>query len=370
MTRSHGRLAELYIDNESAACQVISGDLSTITFNDPKTTPESTALGDSTVQRETDGIRDGTLDMTAIYSTGTGACVSDLLEGMQSGSDVRRIQYYPGGRFAASPVISACMQLNNYSVTTPADGISQISAGLEVGKGDAVHSSVYQNKVLFANSASLIGYWPLFEFSGTTASNLEGTAARNGTYSAIDLGRPGIGDGKTSASLDGASSFINIYSTSLNTAFDGGEGTALIWAKARAAGVWTDDTIRYIFIVRVDANNFVRVWKQADNILYWDYIASGTLERVSKTTTTTNWMTLGITWSTSASQVKMFFDGTQEGSTQTGLGIWAGNLSSTEVVIGAADTIPAGAWDGFEAQGAIWKTALTVAQMNDLASFT
>ena len=140
MSRSHGRLAVLFIDDAADACQQVTGDITSITFNRSKTTPESTTLGDSTVQRETDAIRDATLDMTALYSTGAGACVTDLLEGMYSGSDYRRVQYAPGGSVTGCPLFTACMQLNNYSVTTPVDGISTVSAGLENAVGNVASS--------------------------------------------------------------------------------------------------------------------------------------------------------------------------------------------------------------------------------------
>ncbi len=136
MSRSHGRLAELYIDDESAACQGVSADITSITFNRSKALAESTTLGDSTIQREVDGLRDASIDISALFSTGAGACITDLLEGLYSGSDYARVQYFPGGEVTGCPVHTACMNLSNYSLTTPVDGISTVSGTLETAFGN------------------------------------------------------------------------------------------------------------------------------------------------------------------------------------------------------------------------------------------
>jgi hypothetical protein len=46
---------------------------------------------------------------------------------------------------------------------------------------------------------------------------------RNGAYTGVTLGATGIGDGRTSATFDGATSYNNIYSAALNTAWNGAE---------------------------------------------------------------------------------------------------------------------------------------------------
>ena len=65
-----------------------------------------------------------------------------------------------------------------------------------------------------------IAYWPLSEASGTTIVDASGNA-RNGAYTAVTLGQAGIGDGRTSASFDGSTSFGDLYSASLAGAFNG-----------------------------------------------------------------------------------------------------------------------------------------------------
>ena len=141
MTRSHGRKAELWVDNESSVCKALQADLTSITANFSKANPETTALGDDDVAREVDGLRDYSLDVSALFSTGTGGCFLDVMNDMYTGgSSYRRVQYAPGGSVAGSPVYTACMRLNNFSVTTPVDGVATMSATFENAFGTTASS--------------------------------------------------------------------------------------------------------------------------------------------------------------------------------------------------------------------------------------
>src|SRR3990170_3594314 len=130
----------------------------------------------------------------------------------------------------------------------------------------------YYEKVLGIQSANLLAYWPVWEASGAVADNMEGTAARDGAYTGVDLGQPGIGDGNTCPWWDGANDYCNIYSTSLRDAFNGAEGTIAVWAKVNSAAVWADGLYRYVFQLRVDGSNLVIVRKDStSNRLAWIY---------------------------------------------------------------------------------------------------
>jgi hypothetical protein len=141
MTRSHGRKAALWIDNEAGTCKALQADLTSITANFSKANPETTALGDDDVAREVDGLRDYSLDISALFSTGTSGCFLDVMNDMYTGgSSYRRVIYAPAGSVAGSPVYTACMRLNNYSVTTPVDGVATMSATLENSFGTVASS--------------------------------------------------------------------------------------------------------------------------------------------------------------------------------------------------------------------------------------
>ncbi len=232
--------------------------------------------------------------------------------------------------------------------------------------------SNYAHKVLAIDQPHLLAYWPLSEVAGSVAYDFSGTA-RHGAYTGVTLGQPGIGDGNTSPLFDGANDFVNIYTVSLRDAFNGSEGTAMIWAKVFNAGVWTDSASRYAMLLRVDVNNWVYSPRRISNngALRAGYTAGGTQELVTSAGhAELTWLCAAITWSKSAGvngEVKAFLNGAQYGTTQTLLGTWAGALAPTTTVIGATDTVPGGPWYGWLAHPALWDIALTQPQIAPLA---
>ena len=83
--------------------------------------------------------------------------------------------------------------------------------------------------------------------------------------------------------------------------------------------------------------------------------------------TSTDWMHLGLTWSRVADQVKVFYNGAQSGATATGLNAWAGVVTNTQCLIGAASTAPTLVTSGTIAHVAVWNRALTPAEIAALA---
>ena len=236
-----------------------------------------------------------------------------------------------------------------------------------------IQAGKYQNKVL---SYDPIAYWPLTEHSGTVAHCLV-NGAQNGTYSsdvsAMGIGT-GIGDGNDAPYFDGTNDYVNIYSATFNTAFNGAEGSLSMWLRVGAAGVWTDATDRRFLSLRVDGNNYIIMQRVGanNNRVTTTYNAGA----VGKTIThdglsSTDWMHWAATWSKSSGatgEVKFYYNGSQVGATLDNLGVWAGNLSNTLTTIGAASTIPSAVWSGYAAHVAIWNTPLTAVQIANLAT--
>lgn len=231
----------------------------------------------------------------------------------------------------------------------------------------------YSDKV---NALSPIAYWRHTESSGTTADNFEGTADRDGTFArnVTDMGtETGIGDGETSPTFDGSNDTNDVYSSSLNTAFNGSEGTLSIWIRASSQTIWDSSTQRMFAQFRVDGNNQVFInHNSAIEEIAWRYFAGGTLESVLKDTiSSTDWIHIAQTWSATAGadgEFKAYFNGTQEGSTQTALGSFSGNLATTRCNVGAATTTPVQVWSGGVAHCALFTSALTGANITSLAT--
>lgn len=228
----------------------------------------------------------------------------------------------------------------------------------------------YTRRVNGVASSNLLAYWTQADLAGTVAAD-SSMNSRTGVYTGVTLGQTGIGDGRTSASYDGSTSFCNVFSTSLQSAFNSQEGTLCAWFKMSGAGVWTDGQFRELFRLRVDANNAALLEKTStNNQIRGLYAAGGVTKSVVDTSLagTTNWFHFAATWSKSADQLKVYVNGSQVGTTQTGLGVWSGSLSATSTILGAGDTTPTFLHSGFIAHAACWSTPLSAAQVASLAS--
>lgn len=224
----------------------------------------------------------------------------------------------------------------------------------------------YTQKVL---GYSPIAYWILGEASGTDAVCQVNTA-QNGTYSGSPaLGQAGIGDGNTCPLFDNSDDFVDIYTTTFRDAFNGAEGTACIWARV-ASGVWTDASRHFAFTLRSGSQNYTEARKDlVNNTWRWNYEAGNTLNFVTESSySPAGWFHVAVTWSASADAVKFYLEGTQRGSTQTGLGTWTGSLATLTTVIGGANQTPTTPWSGNLAHFAVFDSALSDAAVADLAA--
>ncbi len=162
----------------------------------------------------------------------------------------------------------------------------------------------YVNKVL---ATTPIAFWLLNEVSGNIAYDSSGNQ-RNGTYSNVTLNQSGVGGKRPSARFDGALSYLNIYSSSLASAFSSSAGSLMLWAKVYNSGVWTDGTLRVLCQLRADVNNFVQIRKTStNNALSFMYVAGGTNSSVSGTTDSTKWICYVMAWDKSSDEVKNIF---------------------------------------------------------------
>ena len=223
----------------------------------------------------------------------------------------------------------------------------------------------YTNKVL---ALSPIGYWPFAEPSGTTALDASGNG-RDGVYTNVTLGAAGIGDGRTAASFT-TGSVCNVFSASLQGAFNGAEGTIAQWVQVSDAGVWSDATIRGTLEFFVNGSNVVRLRRTTtNNQIAATYVAGGTSKSVTQSAfSPTAWFHIALTWSLSGDAFKFFLNGAQVGATQTGLGTFVGSLSATNTVLGAVNSAAANPWSGNLAHSALWARPLTAAEITSIAT--
>ena len=231
-------------------------------------------------------------------------------------------------------------------------GISQLS----VGGGVARQS--YLQKIIAMFGTSLIGYWPGSEEAGTVAVDYSGNGY-NGVYTGVTLGQEGIGDGLPCPLYDGVGDYTALPA-GFRSALNVSEGTIGLWAKVSGAGVWTDATTRNLFFLSTDATNRILLRRSTtNNQLSHAYVAGGTTESVTFTTSTIDWFHTAITWSVSADEVKVYFNGIQQGATQTTLGTWAGAVGVANI----GGEIVARIWDGYLAHCISLNRAATPAEV-------
>jgi len=224
----------------------------------------------------------------------------------------------------------------------------------------------YADKVLALRP---IAYWPMWEPSGTIAYDISGNA-RNGAYTGILLGQQGIGDGRTAGWLDGINDTNNVQSASLQAAFNGSQGTMMVWARANAAAMWTNGIAHGLIRAFADDNNQIAIQKTTtNNQLQWYYAAGGTAENHTSTNGagTLSWFLAAFTWSKTADQTRayLFINGVAAyDNIRTVLGVWAGVPTSMDVGLGGAGVV---SWLGWEAHAALWARALSSAEIQALS---
>ena len=236
-----------------------------------------------------------------------------------------------------------------------------------IAKVESTGSAEYFSKVLNTAPDNLVGYWPQWELSGSTAQDLS-SQKNNGAYTGVTLGQTGIGDGRTCPLFDG-SGINNVYSTALNADFSGTVGTAMIWLKVNDNSVWTDGATRRALIIYADPDNYFLIEKRnLDNRLRFLYSAGSTVDAVTVAgQTSTNFLLCTMTWDKAKEEVKMYIGASQVGGTQVDLGTWAGTLNGNLCVIGGTNIAPINPWSGYLAHIALWNTALTATQIEKLS---
>ena len=219
-----------------------------------------------------------------------------------------------------------------------------------------------EQRILNTAPANLLTLWPLTETSGSVAYDISGNA-RHGTHSGPTLASISGPDGQPAPYFDGVNDYTNIYSTSLRDAFNGAEGSCIVWAKIPTA-VWTDATKRVMLELRADDDNRVSLFKATtSNRLQAFYEAGNVLENVLLSSiTTTDWFFLGLTWSATADEASLY-SSIAATNTKTVLGTWVGNFGATTTIIGATNNTPSFPFKGYLSNVALWDVALTASQM-------
>jgi hypothetical protein len=221
--------------------------------------------------------------------------------------------------------------------------------------------------------------WPLVNIASGTTIPAFVNSARNGVLSGWALqNTPGPVPGTLAPFSDGTNDFGNIYSTGGGVGFadifNGNIGAAFMWLKAAGAGVWSDGLARRGINWTVNTSNRILIQKPGTaNTIQAFHFGGGVNKNVAHTISTTDWFSVGLSWNTGGGgELKVFVDGAQVGTTQTGLGAFTGTLGSTSTLIGSQEVAPSLVWHGWlgyaaSRNGSIW-TPTNFADMHAAAA--
>ena len=165
------------------------------------------------------------------------------------------------------------------------------------------------------------------------------------------------------ASFNGTSEYINIYS--IEPDFNESAGSVIVYGKVDNVGVWSDGTERALALLYADGNNWVGLHKITTGSLRWVYKAGGIVKQITKTVTTTGYFHIAITWDSASDEVIAYYNGSQEGSIQTGLGTWVGSLNASITVLGANNVSAGNPWHGLEDLARVYNRVLTPTEISE-----
>jgi len=231
--------------------------------------------------------------------------------------------------------------------------------------------AAYYQAVTLVNEAALLAHWPLWDVSGASVAEDLSANGYDGTPTAVTFGSStGMGDGNTSASFNGAASYIDYHSAGLESDFDADTGTLSTWVYIEA-GVWVDSTSRRIAEIRVDTNNRIAISKGATNYtIVGTYYGGGTPVSVSATldaTTRANFANVLLTWNTGTDTLALYINGVLIDSASS-LGTWAGTPGN--IYIGAYNSTPLNPFEGDIAHVALYDEVLSQFYISQLATAT
>lgn len=242
------------------------------------------------------------------------------------------------------------------------------NTGFESDLSNWSEVATYSNEVLNTQTANIVGYWQLNETSGSLAED-SSSQGNDGSYSGVTLDSDTGPDNQPVGYWDSTTSYANIYSSDLNTDFNGAEGGISLWFKAADESMWTENKHFFLVNFTSDTGDFIFIRKQNNSQYLMFGYRSGGVEKYHQAVISnkTSWNHIAFTWSDSADQLKVYVNGTNV-NTATGLGTWGGNLTSTQSVIGSNNTTPSYPWKGNIAHVGVWNTPLSQPEVTSLSS--
>lgn len=150
------------------------------------------------------------------------------------------------------------------------------------------------------------------------------------TPNSLVLRQPGIvraGAGLFGVEANATTDYLDV--AVLAGDFDPTKGSIDFWFRAALASMWSDGATNYLCHFFADATNNIIIANASTNLTV-RYTAGGVTADITLPygSAGDGWHHYAVTWDVVADQFKAYIDGVQFGTTQTGLGTWAGALTT------------------------------------------
>jgi lysophospholipase L1-like esterase len=191
----------------------------------------------------------------------------------------------------------------------------------------------YYQKVKNLFGSSLIAHYSLDEASGVVAIDKSGNGC-DGVYTAVSYRN--MFKGMPWCLFSNDTSKLNIYSTTFNSNFDGNTGSISFAFFVPNTEYLTDGVSKYLLRIRVDANNYIYIYKSTNDYLFRiEIMRGGEAEWAYFSVFNTNPNFVTISWD--AAGYTLFRNGsvglkpTMTVNTHT----WTGNINTDFAILGA-----------------------------------
>lgn len=229
----------------------------------------------------------------------------------------------------------------------------------------ATPSQTYDQVLLATASAHLLAYWKLDETTGIVATDSSGNS-RNGAYNGPTLNGTTFNDGSPAAIFDGVNDYVNLYSSSLATAYNFNEGTISLWLKPDSSFISSTSTGTFIALTNAAATSGSTIFHASPANRYYLRRLSGSTVSITYDNSSAVWLHEAITWSNAGNNSTIaYFNGTNVGS-GTAASVTA-TLDSTHATLGSTGGSAQFAVTAIR-DVAVWDTALTSGQIAALAN--
>lgn len=218
----------------------------------------------------------------------------------------------------------------------------------------------------YLKSTGPFALWPLDETSGTTVASY-GNSAYNGSSASAQDTRKFF----QTTGYNFSTKRANVYTAALNSDMNKNEGSISLWFRYLTKQTWDVATDVTLFVLRADDNNRFIIRQTDPSEITVFRVGGGTSKTVAHSFSTKplSWQNITITYSVSGDAFKLFVNGVQSGTTQTGNVSFSGSLTSTTCVIGADDTnnlLPC--VNICIANVAVWNRVLSTSEVERIAS--